>query len=40
MWIQNNDKVIHVDPWSDMADYSKFPKADIILVTHEHLSLL
>lgn len=29
-------KVIHVDPVSQMADYTKFPKADIILVTHEH----
>ena len=36
LMIENNGKVIHVDPWSDMADYSKFPKADIILVTHEH----
>ena len=30
------DKVIHVDPWSNLADYSQLPKADIILVTHEH----
>ncbi|MCE5248638.1 MBL fold metallo-hydrolase [bacterium] len=29
-------KIIHVDPWSKLADYSKLPKADIILVTHEH----
>jgi len=29
-------KVIHVDPVSRMADYSKLPKADLILVTHEH----
>ncbi len=28
--------VIHVDPVSMFADYSKMPKADIILVTHEH----
>jgi L-ascorbate metabolism protein UlaG (beta-lactamase superfamily) len=28
--------VLHVDPVSDMADYSTLPKADIILVTHEH----
>jgi len=28
--------VIHVDPVSDMADYTTLPKADIILVTHEH----
>ncbi|MBN1123375.1 MAG: MBL fold metallo-hydrolase [Sedimentisphaerales bacterium] len=29
-------KVIHVDPWSRLADYSKMPKADLILITHEH----
>jgi len=29
-------KVIHVDPWSRLADYTRMPKADIILVTHEH----
>ena len=28
--------VLHVDPVSDMADYSTLPKANIILVTHEH----
>ncbi len=29
-------KVIHVDPWNELADYSKMPKADVILVTHSH----
>ena len=29
-------KTIHVDPWSKLSDYSKMPKADLILVTHEH----
>jgi len=29
-------KIIHVDPFSEMADYTKLPKADIILLTHEH----
>jgi L-ascorbate metabolism protein UlaG (beta-lactamase superfamily) len=29
-------KVVHVDPVGQYADYSKLPKADIILVTHEH----
>ena len=29
-------KVIHVDPQSEKADYAKMPKADIVLVTHEH----
>ena len=31
-----NGKVIHVDPYSKVADYSKLPKADLILLTHEH----
>jgi L-ascorbate metabolism protein UlaG (beta-lactamase superfamily) len=29
-------KVIHVDPVGEYADYSKLPKADLILVTHQH----
>jgi len=29
-------KVVHVDPWSQLADYSKLPKADLVLITHEH----
>jgi len=29
-------KIIHVDPVGREADYSKMPKADLILVTHEH----
>lgn len=29
-------KVIHVDPYSDVADYNAFPKAHLILLTHEH----
>lgn len=30
------DKIIHVDPYSKVADYSNQPKADLILLTHEH----
>ncbi len=29
-------KVVYVDPFSRVADYSKLPKADVILITHEH----
>jgi L-ascorbate metabolism protein UlaG (beta-lactamase superfamily) len=29
-------KVIHIDPVSMYADYTTLPKADLILVTHEH----
>jgi L-ascorbate metabolism protein UlaG (beta-lactamase superfamily) len=33
-------KIIHVDPVDDMADYKKLPKADIILITHDHFDHL
>jgi L-ascorbate metabolism protein UlaG (beta-lactamase superfamily) len=29
-------KILHIDPVAQTADYSKLPKADLILVTHEH----
>ena len=29
-------KIIHVDPYSRVGDYTKLPKADLILITHEH----
>ena len=29
-------KIIHIDPYNRIADYSKLPKADIILITHDH----
>ncbi len=29
-------KNIHVDPYSRLADYSRLPKADLIVITHEH----
>jgi len=29
-------KVIHVDPWTAQADYAVLPKADLVLITHEH----
>ncbi len=31
-----DDKTIHVDPVSRESDYADMPKADIILITHEH----
>ena len=30
------DEVIHVDPVSREADYGRMPKADLVLITHEH----
>ena len=29
-------KIMHVDPYGKLTDYTKQPKADIILITHEH----
>ncbi len=31
-----NGKVIHVDPWTRLADYATLPKADLLLLTHAH----
>ncbi len=31
-----NGQVVHVDPWSRLADYENLPDADIILITHSH----
>jgi L-ascorbate metabolism protein UlaG (beta-lactamase superfamily) len=29
-------KVIHVDPVGEYADYAQLPKADLVVITHEH----
>lgn len=31
-----DDKVVYADPITEYADYSKLPKADLVLITHEH----
>jgi L-ascorbate metabolism protein UlaG (beta-lactamase superfamily) len=36
LMFQFDGKTIHVDPFGKMADYSKLPKADLVLITHEH----
>jgi L-ascorbate metabolism protein UlaG (beta-lactamase superfamily) len=30
------NEIIHVDPFTKVTDYEKLPKADVILITHEH----
>jgi L-ascorbate metabolism protein UlaG (beta-lactamase superfamily) len=34
--IKYSGKIIHVDPWSNVADYSAQPKADWVWLTHDH----
>jgi L-ascorbate metabolism protein UlaG (beta-lactamase superfamily) len=36
LMITFNGMVIHVDPSSKVADYTKLPKAGVVLITHEH----
>lgn len=31
---------IYVDPYGEVADYSRLPKADVVLITHEHFDHL
>jgi L-ascorbate metabolism protein UlaG (beta-lactamase superfamily) len=33
-------ETIHVDPYGEVADYGSLPKADIVLVTHDHFDHL
>lgn len=34
--LELGDTIIHVDPYSNVADYGQQPDADLVLVTHEH----
>jgi len=36
LMLEYNDRVIQIDPWSKLADYSNLPKADLVLITHHH----
>ena len=36
LMMEFNGKVIHIDPVGRYADYTELPKADLILITHEH----
>ena len=36
LMLELKGKIIQVDPCSNLADYSKLPKADMILLTHHH----
>lgn len=34
--LSSGGTVVHVDPYSKVADYAALPKADVVLITHEH----
>ena len=36
LYFEYNQQIIFVDPFSRLADFKTFPKADLILVTHGH----
>ena len=36
LMLKFNGKIIHIDPFSKLADYGKLPKADAIFITHQH----
>lgn len=36
LMFEHGGKIVHVDPWSKVGDYGKLPKADLILITHDH----
>ena len=36
LMLEWDGKVVHVDPYSRVADYDSLPKADLVLITHEH----
>ena len=36
LMVKFDGKVIHIDPDSRLTDYAALPKADILLITHEH----
>ena len=37
LMLQFRGKIIHVDPYSKEGDYTQLPKADLILITHDHV---
>jgi L-ascorbate metabolism protein UlaG (beta-lactamase superfamily) len=36
LYLDYKGKIIHIDPFSKVGDYTTLPKADLILVTHNH----
>ncbi len=36
LYLTYGGKTIHIDPVAELADYARLPKADLVLITHEH----
>ena len=36
LMFQFKGQTVHIDPWEKLAEYDRLPKADLILITHEH----
>lgn len=36
LMLEYQGKVVHVDPWSRLADYTRLPAPSLILITHSH----
>jgi len=36
LMLEFEHKIIYIDPFSQVADYSQLPEADLVLITHEH----
>ncbi len=36
LYMNFKDKIIHIDPWSQLAEYDTIPEADYVLITHQH----
>ncbi|HLP15663.1 MAG TPA: MBL fold metallo-hydrolase [Bacteroidota bacterium] len=36
LMMTHDGKTIFIDPFGKLADYTQFPKADLILITHDH----
>ena len=36
LMMEYKGRTIHCDPWTKVAEYATLPKADLVLITHEH----